>query len=203
MLNRHRPMRGLTLVELLVTVTILGLLMLAAVPGIGSWLHNTQIRTAAESIQAGLQKARSEAVRRNTPVLFSLVSNSNVGALGSDCKLLNTSASWVVSLSDPTGLCNQAASETVAPRILDKYARGDGAPGVSINVLDSECADNSSATQVSFDGYGRIVSAKPIRCIEIVHSSGDHKLHIVIGTGGSLRMCDPAIKSPDPRTCNP
>ncbi|MFM2119254.1 MAG: hypothetical protein RL722_722, partial [Pseudomonadota bacterium] len=40
---------GITLIELMVTITILALLLLATMPGIGQWLRNTSIRNAAES----------------------------------------------------------------------------------------------------------------------------------------------------------
>lgn len=209
MLTPTRPRRrGFTLVELLVTITVLGLLLLATMPSIGAWLRNTQIRTAAESIQAGLQKARAEAVRRNVPVLFSLVAGANVGALGNDCALSSTSASWVVSRDNPAGQCGQSASDTTAPRLIDKYAHGDGAPNVSLQVLQADCSTAATATQIAFDGYGRLDTttvATPIRCIDISHSDPQtHKLRLVIGTGGTLRLCDPAITdSTDPRICTP
>lgn len=205
MLTR-RP-RGFTLVELMVTIAVLGLLMLATLPSVGAWLRNAEIRTAAESLQSGLQKARSEAVRRNQPVLFSLVKGASIGVLGTDCALSTSSASWVVSMSDPSGACDKSASAGGAPGLIDKYAQGDGAPHVSVAVLNDTCTGAGTATQVAFDGYGRLATttiAAPIRCIEVSHTNPDsHKLRLVIGTGGTLRMCDPDLKAPDPRTCNP
>ena len=66
--------RGFSLVELMVTVAVLSLLMTLAVPSFNEWIQNGRIRTAAESIQNGLQVARAEAVRRNARVEFALVS---------------------------------------------------------------------------------------------------------------------------------
>jgi len=207
MLTR-RP-RGFTLVELMVTIAVLGLLMLATLPSVGVWLRNAEIRTAAESLQSGLQKARAEAVRRNQPVLFSLVKGANIGALDNDCALSTSSASWVVSLDDPSSKCAQSASAGAnnAPHLIDKYAQGDGATHVSVAVLNEACDAAGTATQIAFDGYGRLATATiaaPIRCIEVSHANPDsHKMRLVIGMGGTLRMCDPAVAAPDPRTCNP
>lgn len=205
----HRSL-GLTLIELLVTVTLLGLLLIAAAPGFGTWMRNTQVRTAADAIQTGLQKARSEAVRRNEQVLFSMVAGSDARVLGNDCALSAASASWVVSLSSPEGKCSQAPSETVEPRILDKYAHGGGEPGVVVTVLDESCTGAASTPQIAFNAYGRFEppprGPNPIRCVEVSHIAGSsdvHKLRIVVGTGGALRMCDPdpSVKSTDPRSC--
>ena len=65
-------MTGVSLIESMITIAILGLLVALAMPAIGDWLLNTRLRNAAESIQNGLQMARAEAVRCNVPVEFVL-----------------------------------------------------------------------------------------------------------------------------------
>lgn len=67
---------GLTLIEMLIAVVILGILTAVAVPNFRIWMQNAQVRTAAEAITNGLQKARAEAVSRNTNVEFILAADS-------------------------------------------------------------------------------------------------------------------------------
>lgn len=205
------PTHGMTLVELLVALTVLAFLMMAAMPSLTGWMRNTQIRTAAEAVLNGLNKARSEALRRNTLVSFSLVSTnaSDPGKLDASCALSNTSASWVVSRQSPAGLCNVAPSDSTAPMIIEKWAQGDSGKTITVSVTtanaDGSCSTTAStATQVTFDGYGRASGTASMRCINLDNSSGsgNRKLRITVGTGGTLRMCDPGVtNTSDPRKC--
>ena len=58
------------MIELCIGLAVLAMLIAFAVPGMRGWLLNSQLRSTAESIQNGLQLARSEAVRRNVFVTF-------------------------------------------------------------------------------------------------------------------------------------
>jgi type IV fimbrial biogenesis protein FimT len=192
----------------MVTMAILGLLLMATMPSVGAWMRNTEIRNAAESISNGLAKARNEAVRRNRPVLFSLVTpgSGNAGVLDNTCALSATSASWVVSLATPEGACNRAVSEDTSPMILAKFAQGDGARNVSIAVRTADCSAAATTTQVRYEPFGRIGASNPtpLRCILISHNSAgtSRPLRLVLNNSGNVRMCDPAVTdSNDPRKC--
>lgn len=67
---------GFTLIEAMVTVAILAILAGLAGPSIESMMARFRARTGADAIMSGLQLARSEALRRNQPVRFTLDSGS-------------------------------------------------------------------------------------------------------------------------------
>lgn len=192
--------RGVTLVELMVTIAILALLMVALIPNVGAWMKNTQIRNAAESIEVGIQQARLEAVRRNKNVRFTLVALANPAVMNNTCAASSTAASWVVSLDDPDGKCGTAA--TSSPFVIASHPAGDGSAKATVTATDST---GVAASSLTFDAMGRVVSAGPIAKVVVSLSTGDADLRplwITVSNSGNVRTCDPNVSSStDPRKC--
>jgi type IV fimbrial biogenesis protein FimT len=206
---KHCRSRGLSLVELMIGLAIVALLLFVAVPSFSTFLQNTKIRNAAESALTGLGVARNEAIRRNSPVRFQFVSS-----LASGCALSNQSLAWVVSLSDPTGACEQAPSETVEPKIVEKRSASEGTQGVLVETKTG--AGVTFTGPVVFTGLGRVSGAAIERidfsnvagtCQHLDATNGTMRcMRIVISSGGQARLCDPKVVAPplpdvDPRAC--
>lgn len=73
-----RPDRntGITLVELVLTIAVLAILAGAGVPPMLALLERMRLGSAAEALRGDLLLARSEAIRRNTPVTVSIRSDA-------------------------------------------------------------------------------------------------------------------------------
>lgn len=63
-----RAVRGFTLPELLVVLTVLGILLVAGLPQLGDFARSQRVKTASFDLFASLVLARSEAITRNTRV---------------------------------------------------------------------------------------------------------------------------------------
>jgi len=61
-------MRGFTIAELLIVVTIMGIIGAIAAPSMADMIRVQRLRTATFDIYAALNLARSEAIKRNVPV---------------------------------------------------------------------------------------------------------------------------------------
>ncbi len=73
--TKHAPNRslpdsqsGFTLIELIITVTIFGILLAIAIPNFADLVRNQRIKAAASDVYAALIFARSEAIKRNANV---------------------------------------------------------------------------------------------------------------------------------------
>ena len=67
-LHQHRPVRGVTLVELLVVVTILMMLAAFAIPVVRPLTEGRRIREAARAIDVFITQAKTEAIVNQRPV---------------------------------------------------------------------------------------------------------------------------------------
>ena len=190
----------MSLIELAVAVTIMAVLMASGLPSFSNWIQSGKIRTTAESIQNGLHLARAQAVQRNALVSFSLTDTATAA-----CALSATGSNWVVSLDDPSGACNAAASDVAAPRIIQMRSAGEGSSNVEV--------DAGGVSTISFNGAGRVtpIPAAAIS-IALTNTAGGacattttagpmRCLNVVVSTGGQVRMCDTALPSTDPRGC--
>lgn len=196
--------KGVTLIELMIGIAIVSLLMVIGVPSFRLWIQNTQTRTAAESIQNGLQIARVEAVRRNVNVRFSLTDASGTVTWTVDC--VNVTADC------PAGIQSRSGGEGGA----------NARVGISVAALPSPvpagyfntalAAGAGLPAGVTFDGMGRVPALNPdgtvnnddITRIDVTNvNAGVRRMVVVVGTGGQIRMCDPAIAfAANPQGCS-
>lgn len=193
----NKRSHGFTLIEMMITLAVFALLLMVGLPSMTTWLQNQQIRTSAEGIQAGLQLARAEALRRNAPVRFQLVDT-----LTPACVLVNTGTNWIVSITDPTGLCDVDPSDIAAPLTIQKRAGAEGTPNAVVTA--------TGGSSVIFTGLGRVNAAGGITRIDVTNTNGGvcqpagpmRCLRVNLTSGGSPRMCDPAVTdNTDPRFC--
>ncbi|MEQ1526944.1 MAG: GspH/FimT family pseudopilin [Gallionella sp.] len=159
---------GFTLIELMIGITIFAIAMAMGVPSYQTWMQNTQIRNAAESIQNGLQRARSEAVKGNTNVFFRLDTNSG----------------WTIASGVPA-----------TPNVIETRSANEGSRNVTRTVLPAGAtiitygslgtpvpnADASAPlTEINLDS-------------SVLGAADSRDLRVALGVGGNPRMCDPNL----------
>jgi type IV fimbrial biogenesis protein FimT len=181
MLVTRLSRQGFTLIELLIGIALLGILLSLGVPSFSAWLQNMQVRNAAESIQNGLQLARAEAVRRNTPVSFAMP------GLNSD---------WSVNVVAPAEL-------------VQGHSAAEGAANAQIATTNGTMSFDGLGKPIVIDGLGNITSLPAAALIQVTNPTGGacvttiRCLNITVSVGGQIKMCDPnpSVLPGDSRHC--
>ncbi|MDM4765108.1 prepilin-type N-terminal cleavage/methylation domain-containing protein [Pelomonas sp. SE-A7] len=75
-MSKHPQPRGITLVEMLVVLAVLGILMAVAAPSIADMIARRRVQMVAAELTTNLAYARSEAGARPMPMLISFGSGS-------------------------------------------------------------------------------------------------------------------------------
>lgn len=173
-LPNARPF-GFSLIELMVGVSIMAILATVAMPNFQIWLQNSQIRTAAESVSSGLQRARAEAVARNTNVTFTVWTDS----------------SWTISVVAPASVIESRSASEGSKNVTRTVLPAD-ATTITFNNFGGVVANadaSATFTQVEFDS-------------PVLPAAESKELRVTIGAGGNARMCDPNLAAgSSPRAC--
>jgi type IV fimbrial biogenesis protein FimT len=176
MLTPNKRQTGVTLIELVIAIALLGLLVGMGVPAFRSWIQNSQVRVAADAVLSGMQLARTEAIRRNKPVEF----------------VLRTGADWSIVLVSPRTTLQERKGSSGSKNAVMNATPG-GADRITFNPIGAPASSNQDG---SF----------PIQQIDITSSQtvdGLRPLRVVVSVSGAVRMCDPDSNLPagDPRRC--
>ncbi len=115
---------GFTLVELMVTLSLLAIIVGFAVPGMQSLVTSYRISTLANEFTAGLAHTRGEAVNRNMCTTMCISGNTTAANPTCSGTINDWSQGWII-FADPD--CNGGAS---GPRdqLLQVYEGRDSGP---------------------------------------------------------------------------
>ena len=161
-----RRMSGFTLIELMVGVGITAFLLMMVMPSIKVYLLDTKIRVAAQSYYDGAQMARSEALRRNSPVDITLNTSNQGWAVVAGGATIASKAAEAASI-----LTVQASETTItfdAEGMASKSNTVQFLPGSGSACLATSGSQRCMNVQVSTGGQVRI-------CDPSVSTAGDNR----------------------------
>ena len=76
--------KAFTLIELLITITIAGILLLVGVPGLMDFIESSNLKSQTNSIAGALNLARSNAITTGIPTNICPASDNSLTACGTD-----------------------------------------------------------------------------------------------------------------------
>lgn len=150
---------GLTLIEVMIIVIVIGILTIIAVPNFIQFMQRYRLVTTIQSIYYNLQYARSEAVKRATTVYVSFQTGANW------CYGINSGSACNCTL--PSG-CSLG---TFTP------------PSSQLTTLSL----SAGFTGLNFEGSRGAANAAGI--ITLTVTGGTSSMGINVGTLGNLKLC--------------
>ncbi len=203
MLKAHAPQRGFNLIEIMVTLTVLGILIALGAPALGEFLQNQQIRAATEAIVNAMQVARGEAIRRNLAVQVVLEPPTSGWTI---CNATEVPCDSTIVAADEALPADQK-------KVIQHRSPEENTGNARVTPVASDLA--TAAAAVTFSPLGSVVTnsdgSATLARVDVINSrdaciadSGPMRcLRVVVSGGGSIRMCDPTpgIVVPDPRAC--
>lgn len=191
-----RRQHGLTLIELLVTISLLAVLLGLAAPAFSDWMRNARVRTVTDALQSGARLAQAEAVRRNRQVVFFL---TNDNACTASTAAAANGTFWAIR-TVPI-VAGDAADMVQCGQLADVAA------GVTIAGTTAICF-NSAGRQVANTNPGIgsttcTLDATGISTYNVDVAGGTRPLRVTVSLGGQVRMCDPGrtLSSSAPDGC--
>lgn len=163
---KRKRIAGFTIIELMVTVTLLSVVLVLALPGFQSFIQNNRVATQANNFITALTLARSEALKRGT----------NVSVCASSDQATCTGAwnqGWIVFTDNATG-SNAPAINTV----IQAFEALDGNPSLT---------EASNATFVRYQSSG-LVSAARAFTLTISNCTGDQQRTINVTATGQISV---------------
>jgi type IV fimbrial biogenesis protein FimT len=165
---------GFTLLELLVVLSIIGLLLSSAIPSYREHLLEQQVLTSADQFLFALKLARSEAIQRRTRVDLA-------PREGSDWQ-----AGWLVFINKP-GDSNLHFDH--GDQLLHSHEQLPPQLRVTTTLNDR------STPYIAYNGNGRTrtnTSTLTRQWGSLRFSLGGHSRQIVLNMAGRARLCNPA-----------
>lgn len=158
--NRFPPcgMRGFTMIELLITIVVIGVLTSLALPSFRSFVLNQRIKNASFDIMSSLTLARSEAIKRNTSV--NMIPNSGSWANGWAITAGATNVDNRSAIGNGVTVTCFSGSTSTTPCPTITYLNNGRLSAGTANSIQLASTDNLALRCISIDLSGRPNSKK-------------------------------------------
>ncbi|MBE9610788.1 GspH/FimT family pseudopilin [Chitinilyticum piscinae] len=172
---------GFTLIEMMVTVAVLGIALAIAVPNLSDFIARTHLKGVADNLAQDLVYARSEAARQNKTVQLSM----SDGASSCYGLTTNNTTDCTCTITDAatSGYCELRQAGSFPSGITLTRANGafsnlqfDSARGLPVTSSNATLTGNQEVTVTGKSGRKLVVKMSVLGSVCIYSPSGSSKV---------------------------
>lgn len=161
--------RGFTVVELVITMVVFGILVTIAVPSFTSLMDSIRVKRAGDAVSAFLVNAKSEAIKQNTIIRVVV-------------QVADSGATWCLGMTE-ANTCDCLTQNSCQVDGVERTLPGSAYKNVVLNGPDD-------AHGFQFNRIRGTVQAGTNETVELESDNGIN-LNVIVGLTGRIRMCSP------------
>ena len=173
------PSDGFTIIELMVTITVIAILMLVASPNLKRFHKNGELTSAINNFSASLSTARAEAMRRNIHAIVAPVG-----------------ATWASGWRTYADVDNDGTYTANTDDLLDTQLPLP--PDVTVTAT---VKDLPTGVSFSGNGYPQTTGSSNFLSGNLQMTNGLRSRRLVLQPTGQISVCDPAASSGKAGAC--
>jgi len=191
--------RGFSLIELMVTVSLIAILLVITIPAYGTWTADAHVRAAAESLTNALRLTQAMAVAKGRTSLFALTADAQPSV---DSVPAAFAPNWFATLNVLGGSDETKSSLGLILKSTEGTQHRvtiNGPAMVCFNALGRQASLAASANSLA-----TACTAADPAVFQVSRNSGASRyFKVLVYAGGRVRMCDAAkaISNANPDGC--
>ncbi len=183
--------RGFTLVELVVSIAVVGIIIALAVPSFSDMIERKEVGGAAEAVYEQLQFARSQAVKRSTPMLVDFNANGTDWSIGitdkmAGCDAEDTSGSDACTVDYDN---DSGTADNIVMRIQGSDFRNIT---MSQATAFAGSVDNCTTTSAEQGCFGFVRGLARTGQYNFVSANKPYTLQVQMNVLGRVKICVPS-----------